>query len=72
MNYTKPKEQLLNEIHSNVHSAISYMFNSSNFGSSVSMTIQDAICDGIKEAFRTMMENTYTDQQFEEDLKRKS
>jgi len=74
MNYTKPKEQLLSEIRVRAFSAISR-----NMGSlesvpmnSMGYMIQNAIAEGIQEAFRTLIEHTYTDQQFEEDIKLKT
>jgi hypothetical protein len=71
MNYTKPKEKVLDEIRVNAFTAVSR--NMGNLGNapmtSVAYMIQSAITEGIVEAFKTMMNNTYTDQQFEEDTK---
>jgi len=71
MNYTKSKEQLLSEIRVNAYSAISIHMgnlNSTPHGS-IHNAIMSAITEGIVEAFETLIENTYTDQQFEQDLK---
>lgn len=74
MNYTKSKEKLLEEIRVNAFSAVSR--NMGNLSSapmnSVAYMIQNAITEGIVEAFQTLIANTYTDQQFEEDLKLKT
>jgi len=74
MNYTKSKEDLLIDIRNNVMSElnrnISNIHNSSM--SSMGYTLQQGITDAVVTAFRTLIENTYTDQQFEQDLKLKS
>lgn len=71
MNYTKPKEKLLSEIRVRAFAAISNNMGQLSNAPMTSMgyMIQNAIAEGIEEAFRTLMENTYTDQQFEEDTK---
>lgn len=67
MNYTKPKEQLISEVYSRVYGvASSNMYNLQ--GQPLGNAISSAIAAGIQEAVRTLLENTYTDQQFEEDI----
>lgn len=76
MNFKKDKVSLLNEIQSKTHSMISSTLSSrihSDSGpNSVRYAMEEAISVGIREAFRVLIENTYTDQEFEEDLKLRS
>lgn len=72
MNYSMDKEKLLQKIRESAFSGVSRNMGSlSSAQNSVTYMIQSAITEGIVEAFKTLMENTYTDQQFEEDIKLK-
>ena len=70
MNFKKPKEQVaqdaawraFNRIQSNL-----VQHNNGNV-SGIGYNISQAISDGIKEAILSMMEDVYTDAEFEEDL----
>jgi hypothetical protein len=71
MNYIKSRDEVLKEVKDRVYLTISYnMTNVHNQSmSNIGYTIQNAIADGITEGIKVLMENTYTDQQFEQDIK---
>lgn len=73
----KNQEELLNLIHSNVYSALYNDLNILSHNDRVSMNdlhycIQAAISTGVQEGFRTLLENQYTDEEFEQDIGLKS
>jgi len=75
MNFIKPKEQLLAEIRSNAEYKIrdtllgSGLFGHNSFtNENVVNALTFAMSNGIAEATKTLIENIYTDQQFEEDI----
>ena len=73
MMFKKPKEQVLSEIKwrvdSEVHQRLSsYTYNGHLDMNNLQVAIQAAITAGIEESFRVMIENVYTDAEFEEDL----
>jgi hypothetical protein len=74
MMFKKPKQDVLDEIFMVVDNKINYTLQS-NLGSSinintgsVSYAIKQAIAEGIREAFSVMIDNVYTDAEFEEDI----
>jgi len=74
MNFKKPKEVVINEAWSAANATISQAFDSlkygyvNNSGSSNIDSIKFAISHGIRNAIESLVENTYTDQEFEEDI----
>ena len=74
MNLKKPKQEVLNQINANV-SGIIYNHLSNNLGNSMRIdaggltyTLQQAIAIAVTEGFRTLLENQYTDDDFENDM----
>ena len=73
MNFKKPKEEVINEAFWAAQSQVGRTL-SSRLGhhdpgpQSIRMAIEQAISDGIEAAVRSLVENTYTDQEFEQDL----
>lgn len=71
----KPKQQVLDEIQARAAGAISYELQNMqlqvNMGSAA-WTLQQAIAKAIAEGFKVMIENQYSDAEFEEDLGLKS
>ena len=74
MNYKKSKNEVINEawaaanssLYSDFYNLKNGLMNNSN--NSNLDQIQQAISQGIEAAIRSLVENTYTDQEFEEDL----
>jgi hypothetical protein len=60
MRFKKPKEDVLNELKWNAFAIITR--------GNVSTDVADTIAEGIKEAFRTLLESEYTDEDFEKDM----
>lgn len=70
----KPKQQVLDEIYNAAESKIRYNLQN-NLGAglqmnvgSVTYAIQQAIADAVREGFSVMIDNIYTDAEFEEDI----
>ncbi len=73
----KQKEEVLNTINANVHSIVYSQLSQLTYNQQVSMqalqqAIQNAISMGVEEGFRTLLENQYTDDDFERDITLKS
>jgi hypothetical protein len=73
MNFKKPKHQLLEEARQAAESQVRNTLTSGLPGMtmdsySVSGVFARAISMGISEAVRVVIDNTYTDQEFEEDM----
>ncbi len=67
------KERLLSEIRNNVDNSIYNHLCQLTSGCEVTMytlrdTIKNAVVEGIEEGFRTMLDNRYTDEDFEKDV----
>lgn len=60
MRFKKPKEQVLNDIKWNAFAIITR--------GNVSSDVADTIANAIEEAFRTLLDNQYTDEDFEKDM----
>jgi hypothetical protein len=68
MNFKKPKEELLQAIRDSALSA-TYLSDIHNYPiNSMGDMIQRSIANAVVAGFRTMIENTYTDQEFEQDI----
>ena len=74
MNLKKPKEQVLSEIQARAAGSVSSHLRN-NLGdslridtSSLTYILQNAIAMAVTEGFRTLLENQYTDDDFERDL----
>lgn len=71
MNFKKRKEDVLVEIQRRAEASISsdlYNMNMRMDTSSFAYQLQTAIGKAIAEGFKVMMENTYSDQEFEKDI----
>jgi len=70
MNFKKSKNQVVNDATAAAHSRISYSLQQVNNGniSNVGDVVRQAIIDAIGEAIRSLVNDTYTDQEFEEDM----
>jgi hypothetical protein len=71
MNFKKPKQQVLDEIQARAGSAIYSELQNMNMRidmGSAAYGLQQAIAKAIAEGFKCMMENQYTDQEFESDI----
>jgi uncharacterized protein YjgD (DUF1641 family) len=70
MNFKKPKEQIAsdaaNRAYNKIQTNLAQMHNNSM--SMMGYTVSQAISDGIREAILSMVEDTYTDQEFEQDI----
>jgi hypothetical protein len=77
MNFKKPKIEVIADAENAAFSALNCYLNELRYGQSyqqsdVINTLQLAISRAIGEAIRTVVESTYTDEEFEEDLQLKS
>lgn len=71
MNFKKPKQEVLNEIQARAQQAMQYELSGMHMmidTNSFVWQLQTAISKGIAEGFKVMMENQYTDQEFEQDI----
>ena len=74
MNFKKPKEEVINEAWMAAEGVLQEAFNGLKHGVMYSNTnsnidsIKFGISEGIRRAIESLVENTYTDQEFEEDL----
>ena len=71
MRLKKDKEQVLAEIQARAASVISYDLQNMNMKvdmNSVAWSFQNAIAKAVAEGFRVVLENQYTDDDFERDL----
>jgi hypothetical protein len=74
MNFKKPKQQVLDEAQMRAEDRIRGVLRNTLFqGASMDPNstinlLTFAISQGIAEALKSMMENVYTDQEFEEDI----
>ena len=70
MKFKKPKEQVAsdaaNKAYNKIQSKLAQMHHNSM--STMGYDITQAISDGIREAILSMIEDTYTDQEFEQDI----
>lgn len=71
MRFKKDKEEVLREIQARASGCISYELQNINMQvnmGSVAYSFQNAIAKAVAEGFRVMIENQYTDDDFERDL----
>lgn len=70
MNFKKPKEQVARDAANRAQAAITYNLRMQGGGnlSSVGYVVTQAITEGINVAILSMIEDVYTDVEFEEDL----
>ena len=70
MNFKKPKQQLASEASWRAYNKITSNLNSLQYSNQTGFApiIAEAVRDGIEEALNSLIENIYTDQDFEEDL----
>lgn len=67
MNFKKPKEELLSEIRNRASYSVSQTVLTLS-GHDAGPVISNAIANAVEQAFRVMIDNVYTDAEFEEDL----
>jgi hypothetical protein len=70
MNFNKPKHQVINDAHIRAMEAVNYNMNQLAFTQtgSVKDVVGRAISDGIRAAIDSLVNDTYTDEQFEQDI----
>lgn len=71
MNFKKSKEEVLNEIQARAGAVVYSDFANMNMRvdtQSVAYVFQQAIAKAVAEGFRVILENQYTDDDFERDL----
>ena len=70
MNFKKPKQQVAQDAANRAQNIIMNSLSVHNNGNvgGIGYSITTAISDGIKEAILSMMDDMYTDQEFEEDI----
>jgi hypothetical protein len=74
MRLRKTKEEVLSEIYSRVSGSVSgqlYNLNLNNGSNGMQYVIQQAIATGVADAFRCLLDNQYTDDDFEKDMQLK-
>jgi hypothetical protein len=76
MRLKKTKEEVLSEIYSRASGAVSSELYSGSFRmdintNSITDSIQRAVARAVQDGFRTLLENQYTDDDFEKDLQLK-
>lgn len=69
MMFKKPKDQLLGDIYNNCHHTVhSQLYSHYGEVGLNAEILSSTIAMAIEEAFRTMIENQYTDDDFEKDI----
>lgn len=74
MNFKKPKQEVLNKATTDAYSAINNQLSyikynySDNSPKSIISSIEMAINEGIRAALTSIVEDIYTDEEFEKDL----
>ena len=74
MNFKKPKQEVINDAYNAANGMIYSAFENVKYGyvqntnSSNIDALRHGITEGIRMAIQSLVENTYTDQEFEEDM----